>query len=111
MKVMNIAVGKKYQAKDGQEKTRWSTIGVAFIKDDGKINGIIETVPLNWDGSFILFDKDNNNNQTPQPQGGYSQPAQQQSQYQAPVQQQSYSQPQQQNQNQATYDPNEQAPF
>ncbi len=88
MIVKNIVVGQKYTAKDGQEKTKWTTIGAMFIKDDGKMSVKIEQIPLNWDGQAQVFDRDSQGQQQPQQQGGYSQPAPQQ----APQQQ--YQQPQ-----------------
>ena len=71
MQVKNIVVGSKYTDKQGTEKTKWTTIGTAFIKDDNKISGKIEQIPLNWDGQFILFDRDTQ-----------QRPSQQTSQYQ-----------------------------
>jgi len=59
MQVKNIVVGQKY-TKNNEEKTKWTTIGVMFIKDDGKMSGRIDMQPLNWDGNFVLFDKDAN---------------------------------------------------
>ena len=55
MQVKNIVVGQKY-TKNGEAKTKWTTIGVMFIKDDGKMSGRIDMQPLNWDGNFVLFD-------------------------------------------------------
>jgi len=99
MQVKNITVGNKYTAKDGQEKTKWTTIGALFIKDDGKMSIKLEQIPLNWDGNAQVFDRDQQNQshnsgnyqQQGQPQQypqGYGQPAPQQQQYQAPQQQQ-----------------------
>ena len=90
MIVKNIVVGQKYTAKDGQEKTKWTTIGAMFIKDDGKMSVKIEQIPLNWDGQAQVFDRDSQGQQQSQQQGGYSQPAPQVQQ----VQQQQYQQPQ-----------------
>ena len=73
MQVKNIVVGQKYTDKQGTEKTKWTTIGVAFIKDDGKMSGRIDMQPLNWDGNFVLFDRDENKQR----------PSQQTSQYKA----------------------------
>jgi len=72
MQVKNIVVGQKYTDKQGTEKTKWTTIGVAFIKDDGKMSGRIDMQPLNWDGNFVLFDRDNK--QQPQQQSHYATP-------------------------------------
>ena len=117
MKKIAIASGK--YMKEGVEKTSWVNVGIIGMSQNGKEYCLLDP-KINLAGftrepgkdmlMCSIFD-DSNQGQAPQPQGGYGQPAQQQSQYQAPVQQQSYNQPQQQNQNQATYDPNEQAPF
>lgn len=37
MLVKDIVAGKKYITKNGEEKTRWTTVGQLFIKDDGKM--------------------------------------------------------------------------
>ncbi|RLE46595.1 hypothetical protein DRJ25_03955 [Candidatus Woesearchaeota archaeon] len=73
MQVKNLVVGKNYTTRDGQEKTKWTTIGAVFIKPDGKISIKIEQIPLNWDGQAQVSDRDN---QTQAPQQGYGQPQQ-----------------------------------
>ena len=37
MLIKDIVAGKKYITKNGEEKTRWTTVGQLFIKDDGKM--------------------------------------------------------------------------
>ena len=37
MLVKDIVAGKKYITRNGEEKTRWTTVGQLFIKDDGKM--------------------------------------------------------------------------
>ena len=37
MLVKDIVAGKKYITKNGEEKTRWTTVGQLFIKADGKM--------------------------------------------------------------------------
>jgi hypothetical protein len=53
----NVTVARTYTDKQGQEKTQWNRIGVAFENEKG-IGGIIELVPVGWDGRFRLFEAD-----------------------------------------------------
>ena len=56
MKVFNIrAVKGSYKDKNGNEKQSWITIGKLFEKD-GKLSGVIETLPVNFSGSFIVLE-------------------------------------------------------
>ena len=51
----NVCIKRTYTDKNGNEKTTWPRIGVAFEGDKG-ISGTIEMVPTgSWDGRFILF--------------------------------------------------------
>lgn len=51
----NICIKRSYTDKNGNEKTTWPRIGVAFEGDKG-ISGTIEMVPTgSWDGRFVLF--------------------------------------------------------
>jgi len=72
MTVKNIVVGQKY-TKNGEEKTKWTTIGACFIKDDGKMSIKLETVPLNWDGQAQIFDREQRHQPTQAP-SQYTQP-------------------------------------
>jgi hypothetical protein len=55
MKRFNVCVKRTYTTKQGEEKTSWPRIGVAFEGDKG-ISGTIEMVPTGaWDGRFALF--------------------------------------------------------
>jgi hypothetical protein len=56
MELKDICVGRKYTDKDGQEKTKWTTIGTGFVKD-GKMSIKLELIPTNWDGSCVVFDR------------------------------------------------------
>lgn len=56
MTIKNISVGKKYTDKQGQEKTQWLTIGKLFVRDDGKMNIQMDAIPVNWNGSAMVFD-------------------------------------------------------
>jgi len=73
MQVKNIVVGTKY-TKNGEERTKWSTIGACFIKDDGKMSIKLETVPLNWDGQAQIFDREQRQPQPTQAPSQYAQP-------------------------------------
>ena len=67
MKRFNVCVKRTYTTKQGEEKTSWPRIGVAFEGDKG-ISGIIEMIPAGaWDGRFVLFDAEDSGQQ-PQPQ-------------------------------------------
>lgn len=37
MQIKDIVAGKKYITKNGEEKTRWTSVGQLFIKDDGRM--------------------------------------------------------------------------
>lgn len=37
MQTKDIVAVKKYLSKNGEEKTKWVTVGLLFIKDDGKM--------------------------------------------------------------------------
>ena len=51
----NVCIKRTYTDKNGNEKTTWPRIGVAFEGDKG-ISGTIEMVPTgSWDGRFVLF--------------------------------------------------------
>jgi hypothetical protein len=55
MRRFNVCVKRTYTNKQGEEKTSWPKIGVAFESDRG-ISGTIEMVPTGaWDGRFALF--------------------------------------------------------
>lgn len=67
MKVLkfNVSKPKKYQDKDGNEKTQWNNIGqiTEFHKDDGTVSRIIEIPALNLEANiFPLEPKDKKEN-------------------------------------------------
>lgn len=63
MKRFNVCVKRTYTNKQGEEKTSWPRIGVAFEGDRG-ISGTIEMIPAgNWDGRFVLFDAEDSGQQ------------------------------------------------
>lgn len=63
MEVKNICVGKEYTDKQGDKKTQWSVIGKMFIKEDGKMSIIIDSIPIGWSGSAMVFDQKHEGNQ------------------------------------------------
>jgi len=63
MKVLkfNVSKPKKYQDKDGNEKTQWNNIGMIteFHKDDGTVSKIIEIPAIGLEASiFPVVEKD-----------------------------------------------------
>jgi hypothetical protein len=63
MKRFNVCIKRTYTTKQGEEKTSWPRIGVAFEGDKG-ISGIIEMIPAgSWDGRFVLFDAEDQGQQ------------------------------------------------
>ena len=69
MKVLkfNVSKPKKYQDKDGNEKTQWNNIGMIteFHKDDGTVSRIIEIPALNLEANIFPFEpkeKENKSN-------------------------------------------------
>ena len=51
--VVRAGMGK-YRDRDGNEKTRWATIGAVFFKD-GNLSLKLDSVPLGWDGWAGLY--------------------------------------------------------
>ena len=63
MRRYNVCIKRTYTTKQGEEKTSWPRIGVAFEGDKG-ISGIIEMIPAgSWDGRFVLFDAEDQGQQ------------------------------------------------
>ena len=93
---MTIAI-REYQDNQGQTKKVWKTVGEITTWDDGSMSWEMWGPTGSTTGQ--VFDKQDNNQQQAQQQGGYQQPQQQQYQ-QAPQQQQQYQQPQGQYQGQ-----------
>jgi hypothetical protein len=63
----DICVGKKYTDRDGNEKTKWITIGTVISKGDGKLFIKIDVIPTEWNGFASIFDKvDRNKNRQEQ---------------------------------------------
>ena len=56
-KIKNLVVAQGKYMSDGQEKTRWLTIGSMFKKDDGNITLKLDSVPVGeFDGWVNVFD-------------------------------------------------------
>lgn len=53
----NVAAGKPYQTRDGQDKKQWINAGRAVQWDDGGISIELTAVPVGnwWDGKLSLF--------------------------------------------------------
>lgn len=53
-----VAANGKYTNKDGDEKTRWLTVGTLFQKEDGSFSAKIEALPCGpqWDGWLNFFE-------------------------------------------------------
>lgn len=82
----NVAAGRPYTTRDGQDKKQWINAGRAVQWDDGGISIELTAVPVGnwWDGKLSLFvqeEKQQSGNG-----GGQRQQAPQQRQQQAPRQ-------------------------
>ena len=73
----NIVTGRRYSTAQGEEKTRWTTIGKIFQDDQGHEYIKLDVVPLDWDGFASIFEEQQPQ-RAPQPQQPYQQPYQQQ---------------------------------
>jgi single-stranded DNA-binding protein len=75
-----VAITGKYTDTKGQEKNRYTKIGVLMEKDNGSLMIKMETIPLNWDGFAYLNDpRENKGDQG----GGSASPQQRQPQQQS----------------------------
>ena len=56
----NVAAGKPYTTRDGQDKKQWVNIGRATKWDDGGISIEFTSMPVGnwWDGKASLFPQD-----------------------------------------------------
>jgi hypothetical protein len=59
VKRYDVVAARKYQTRDGQEKTHWINCGEGAEWDDGGISLKLHAVPVGpwFDGSLKLFDK------------------------------------------------------
>lgn len=54
---------KKYRItvpKVEGDRTKWITVGWASLLADGKIVGDFDAIPINWTGTFYLFEREDN---------------------------------------------------
>jgi hypothetical protein len=56
----SVIYPKKYKDKNGTEKTSWIEIGFTTATQNGGLRGYINSIPIGWDGSFILKERDDN---------------------------------------------------
>lgn len=54
---LDALIGREYEAKDGQKKTAWTKIGVAFPTKNGGYSVQLEAIPAPTEGAFkfVLF--------------------------------------------------------
>lgn len=83
----NVAAGRPYTTRDGQDKKQWINAGRAVQWDDGGISIELTAIPVGnwWDGKLSLFvqeEKQQGGNNS----GSQRQQAPQQRQQQAPRQ-------------------------
>jgi len=83
----NVAAGRPYTTRDGQDKKQWINAGRAVQWDDGGISIELTAVPVGnwWDGKLSLFVQEEKQ-QGGNSGGGQRQQAPQQRQQQAPRQ-------------------------
>ena len=53
----NIVSGRRYSTAQGEEKTRWTTIGKIFQDDQGREFIKLDMVPLEGDGFASIFEE------------------------------------------------------
>lgn len=83
----NVAAGRPYTTRDGQDKKQWINAGRAVQWDDGGISIELTAVPVGnwWDGKLSLFVQEEKQ-QGGNSGGGQRQQVPQQRQQQAPRQ-------------------------
>jgi hypothetical protein len=75
-----VAVTGTYTDRGGNEKKRYTRVGVLFEGEDGSHYGIFDSCPIGWDGRFSVYpDKDKEQGQSapesaPTQSGGGFQP-------------------------------------
>ena len=66
--------GEKYTNGQGEEKTRYSNIGVVFERDDGSLSLKLESIPVNFSGWVNFYvPKDDNERQAGRAQNAANQ--------------------------------------
>jgi hypothetical protein len=63
----NVAAGRPYTTRDGQEKKQWISAGRAIQWDDGGISIELTAVPVGnwWDGKLSLFVQEDKQDRQP----------------------------------------------
>ena len=51
-----VYAGEKYTDREGNEKTRYVNVGVAFTRDDGSMTLKLEAVPVGFSGWLNLYE-------------------------------------------------------
>lgn len=76
----NIAAGRPYTTRDGQDKKQWVNIGRAVKWDDGGISLEFTSIPVGnwWDGKASLFPQDDNRKEAAPQQQQRQRPSRQQ---------------------------------
>jgi hypothetical protein len=54
--IRDICCGSSYTDRYGQNKTRWTKVGVMFIKEDGKISMLFDAFPTQTN-SLVAFEQ------------------------------------------------------
>lgn len=60
-----VATNGKYTDKQGQEKSRYVTVGKAYVREDGSVTLKIDSMPVGgeWNGWLNLYDLDEDRQQ------------------------------------------------
>jgi hypothetical protein len=53
----NVAYAQK---QDNSEKSHWLNCGILIVKEDGKMSLKLNAIPVNCDGWFSIFERDEN---------------------------------------------------
>lgn len=53
----NVVTGRKYLTPQGEEKTKWTTIGKLFQDEQGREFVKLDVMPLGWDGFASIFEE------------------------------------------------------
>ena len=67
-----VYAGEKYTDKDGNEKTRYITIGVLFQRDDGSLTAKIESLPVGFNGWVNFWEPKEDDGKSQRTGGGNS---------------------------------------
>jgi hypothetical protein len=62
--IYNVAYAQK---QENSEKSHWLNCGILIVKEDGKMSLKLNAIPVNCDGWFGVFEKDDNAKPTAKP--------------------------------------------